>query len=110
MPPLGQHGGIGPLVAFPLLLLVFEKGVNLARIHREVAAGQVERVRAGRPEKRPIVRDDQARLFIVPQKVLEQNLRAQVKEVRRLVEQEQVGLVQQQRRQLHARLPPAGEF
>ncbi len=62
------------------------------------------------PEKRPIVRDDQAGLLVVPQKVLEQNLRAQVEEVRRFVEQQQVRLVQQQRRQLHARLPAAGEF
>ncbi len=46
----------------------------------------------------------------MPQKVLEQNLRAQVEKVRRLVEQQQVGLVQQQGSQLHARLPPAGEF
>ena len=42
--------------------------------------------------------------------MLEQNLRAQVEEVRRLVEQQQVRLVQQQGRQLDARLPAAGEL
>ena len=44
------------------------------------------------------------------QEVLQQNLRAQVEKVRRLVEQQQVRLVQQQGRQLHARLPAAGEL
>ena len=48
--------------------------------------------------------------LIVAQKVLQQNLRAQVEEVRRLVEQQQVRLVQQQGRQLDARLPAAGEL
>ncbi len=42
--------------------------------------------------------------------MLQQNLRAQVEEVRRLVEQQQIRLVQQQGRQLHARLPAAGEL
>ena len=47
---------------------------------------------------------------IVSQEVLQQDLRAQVEEVRRLVEQQQVRLVQQQGRQLDARLPAAGEL
>src|SRR5262245_8006615 len=46
----------------------------------------------------------------MPQKMLEQNLRSQVEKVGRLVEQEQVGLMQQQRRQLDPRLPAAGQF
>ena len=61
-------------------------------------------------EEGPVVRDDQAGFLVVPQKVFEQNLRAQVEKVRRLVEQQEIGLVQQQGRQLHAGLPAAGEL
>ena len=45
----------------------------------------------------------------MPQEVLQQDLRAQVEEVGRLVEQQQVRLVEQQGGELHARLPAAGE-
>jgi hypothetical protein len=47
---------------------------------------------------------------VIAEKVFEQNLRAQVEKVRRFVEQQQVRFVQQQRRELHARLPTAGKF
>ena len=108
--PLGQHRGVRPLVVLAALLLVFQKGVDLAGKHRQLAARQVERVAARRAQERPVVRDDQAGLGKVPQKMLEQDLRAQVEEVRRLVEQQQVRFVQQQGRQLDARLPAAGEL
>ena len=55
------------------------------------------------------MRDDQAGLAIAPQEVLEENLRPQVEEVGRFVEEEQVGLVEQQGRELHPRLPTARE-
>jgi hypothetical protein len=42
--------------------------------------------------------------------VFQENLGPQVEEIRRLVEQEEVRLVQQQRRQLHACLPAPGEL
>ncbi len=44
------------------------------------------------------------------QEVFQENLRSQVEKVRRLVEQQEIRLVQQQRRELHARLPTAGEL
>ena len=48
------------------------------------------------------MRDDQTRLLEVPQKVFEQNLGAQIEEVGRFIEQQQVRLVQQQCRQFDA--------
>ena len=52
---------------------------------------------------------DQDAAVELAEELLEQHLRAQVEEVRRLVEDQQVGIVQQQGRELHARLPAAGE-
>ena len=103
-------GCVRPLLVLALLALEFQKGIDLAGKHRQLAARQVERVVAGGAEKRPVVRDDQAGRPVASQEMLEQNLRAQVEEVRRLVEQQQVRLVQQQGRQLDARLPAAGEL
>ena len=60
--------------------LIFQKGVDLAGKHRQLAARQIERVAAGGAQKGPIVRDDQARLAKFAQEMLEQNLRAQVEE------------------------------
>ena len=42
--------------------------------------------------------------------MLEQDLRSQIEEVRRFVEQQQIWLVQEERRELHAGLPAAREF
>ena len=84
--------------------------VDVAGEHRELAARQLERVRAGALEERAIVRDDQAAAVEAAQEMLEQHLRAQVEEVRRLVEDQQVRVVQQQGGQLDARLPAAGEL
>jgi hypothetical protein len=56
------------------------------------------------------VRDDQAGLAELAQEVLEQDLRAKVEEVRRFIEYEQVGFVQQKRGELDARLPTAGKL
>ncbi len=53
VPPLGQHGGVGALVAFAPLLLVFQEGIDLAGIHRQLAAGQIQRLRAGGARGRP---------------------------------------------------------
>ncbi len=93
-----------------LFALVFQERIDLAGEHRQLAARQVERVGAGRAQEGPIVRHDQAGLLIMPQKVFQQNLRAKIEKVRRFVQQQQVRLVQQQRRQLHPRLPAAGEL
>src|SRR5207247_1074293 len=57
-----------------------------------------------------IVGDDQARGPMALQKVLQEYLRPQVEKVRRLVEQQEIRLVQQQGRQLDAGLPASGEL
>jgi hypothetical protein len=67
-------------------------------------------VAAGIGQERAVMGDDQARLAEVAEKMLEQNLRAKIKKVGRLVQQQQVRLVQQQSRKLHASLPAAGQF
>ena len=77
---------------------------------RQLAPGQIERVVTGGAEKRPVVGDDQTRRPMTLQEVFQEDLGAQVEEVRRLVEQQEVRLVQQQCRQLHARLPAPGEL
>ena len=110
MTSLGQDRSIGALFVLALLLLIFKKGVDLAGKHRQLALRQIERVVAGGREKCPIVRDDQAGLAMIAEEMLQQNLRAQVEKVRRLVEQQQVRLVQQQRGQFEACLPAAGEL
>ena len=94
----------------PLFLLVFQEGVDLAGEGGELAARQVHRVGAGRAKEGPVVRDDQTAGPVALEEVLQEDLRAQVEEVRRFVEQQQVRLVQQQRSQFHARLPAAGEL
>ena len=110
VPALGQDGGVRALVMLAALALILQKGIDLAGKHRQLAARQIERVVAGRGEEGPIVRDDQAGFSITAEKVFQQDLRAQVEKVRRFVEQQQVRLVQQQGRQLHARLPAAREL
>ena len=55
------------------------------------------------------MRYDQARSREMSQKVFEQNLSTQVQKVRWFVEHQQIRIVQQQRCQLHASLPTAGE-
>src|SRR6185312_16300914 len=88
-----------------LLALVFQVGIDLARKRHQLAPGQVERVAARGPKKGSIVGDDQTGRAMTLQKVFQENLCSQIEKVRRLVEQQQIRLVQQQRRQLHARLP-----
>ena len=99
------------LVGFASFLgLEFQKGIDLAREHRQLAARQVQRVVAGRGQERAIVRDDHAGLRETAQEMLQENLRAQVEEVRRLVEQQQIWLMQKQSRELQASLPAAREL
>ena len=111
LPPLGEHGGVGPLDMGRLLPLVVEEGVDLARdtpsACRAARSSVWSQVAA---EEGPVVRDDQAGLAVVAQEVLEQDLGAQVEEVRRLVEQEQVRLVEEQGGELDAGLPAAREL
>jgi hypothetical protein len=109
LPTLGERGGIGPLDVQPLLPLVVEKGIDLAWKRGQLAPGEVERAVACGPEKGPVVRHDQAGLAILAQEVLEEDLRAQVEEIRRLVEQEQCRLVQEEGGELGPRLPSARE-
>ena len=59
---LRQHARVDAFVLFLAFGLVFTIGLDLPGIHRELAARQFERMVAGRAEKRPIVRDDQAGL------------------------------------------------
>ncbi len=91
------------------LILVLPMGVDLPRVHCQFSAREFERVVAGRFQKRSIVRDDQAGLLIMPEEVLEQDLGAQVEKVRGFVEQQQVRRMEQECRELHPRLPAAGE-
>ena len=110
VPPLGENGVVRAFLVLAFLALEFQKRIDLAGKGRQFAPGQIERVVAGGAEKRPIVGDDQARRPMALQEVLQENLGAQVEKVRRLVEQQEIRLVQQQGRQLHARLPAAGEL
>ena len=110
LPPLGERRGVDALVVRAPLFDIRQIGLDVAGIHRELAAGELERVRAGLLEKLAVVRNDQEAAVEIAQKPLEQHLRAQVEEVRRLVENQQIRIVQQQRGELGARLPTAGEF
>lgn len=82
----------------PLLLLVLEEGIDRARVGGELPERQIERAIAGGPQEGPVVRDDEAGLLVAPQKMLEEDLRAEVEEVGRLVEEKERGLVEQKRR------------
>jgi len=110
LPALGENRFVGAFLVQPLLFLKFEKRIHLAWEHRQFAAGQVEGMAARGAEKGPVVRHDQARRAVALQKMFQKNLGAQIEKVRRLVEQQKVRLVQQEGRQLHARLPAAGEL
>ena len=92
---LRQHARVDAFLVLASFLLVLPMGVDLARVHRQLSAREVERVVAGRAQKRPIVRDDQAGLVIMSQEVLEQDLGAQVEKVRGFVEQQQVWRMEQ---------------
>ena len=108
--PLREHSGVGPYEMLPLVSLVVEESVNLPSKNRQLAAGEIERAIAGGTEEGPVVRHDQAALAVVAEKVLEQDLRPQVEEVGRLVEQEQRGLMEEQGGEFDACLPAAREF
>ena len=110
VPPLGLNGFVRAFLVQAFFMLEFEISIDLAGKRRQFAAGQVERMAAGGGKKRPIVGDDQTRRAMALQKMFQQNLGAQVEKVRRLVEQQQVRLVQQQGGKFHARLPAAGEL
>src|SRR5205807_5265089 len=107
--PFGENGIIGAFLVLAFLALKLQIRIDLAGKSCQFAPGQIERVVTGGAEKRPIVRDNQARGPMTLQEVFQENLGSQVEKVRRLVEQQEIRLVQQQRRQLHARLPTAGE-
>ena len=87
------------------LVLKFEELGDLAGVHCQFAGGQVEGVLASFGQERSVVRDHQTGLLEILQEVFEQNLSSQIQEVGRFVQQQQVRLVQQQRCQLHTRLP-----
>ena len=63
---------------------------------------QVQHPTDRRIEERAVVRNDQHRTWILGQKALEPLQRLHVEVVRRLIQQQQVGLAQQQRRQSEA--------
>ena len=93
-----------------LLGLEAEEGVDLPWKDGELAVGEVERLVAGGGEEGPVVGDDKAGFLVAAEEVLEEDLRPQVEEVRRLVQEQQRRLVEEQRRELDARLPAAGEL
>ena len=92
------------------LALKFQISIDLTGKGCQFAPGQIERVVASGAKERPVVRDNQARRPMTLQEVFQENLGSQVEKVRRLVEQQEIRLVQQQCRKLHARLPAAGEL
>ncbi len=108
--PLGENIFVRALLVHAFFLLEFQKGIDLAGKRGQFPPREIERMATGGAEKRPVVRHDQTGAAMTLQKVFEQNLRAQVEKVRRFVEQQEIRLVQQQRRQFHARLPAAGEL
>ena len=107
---LGQHRGVGPLVVLATFLLELEEVVDLAGKHRQLAAREIEGRFASGGEERAIVRNDQARFVILAEEVLQQDLGAKIEEVRRFVEQQQVRIVEQERREFQSGLPTTGEL
>ena len=105
MTAFGHRRRINANVVFALFAFVFQIRVDLAGIHGQFATCQIERVLAGRSQECPIMRHNQTSLIIVLQKMLEEDLCAQVEEVRRFVQQQEIRFMQQQCRQLNASLP-----
>ncbi len=95
---------------FVQLLLIQQKVIDLAGVHRELAERQVERDVARGSKERAIVRDNQTGFTKVAQEVLKQNLCSQIQKVGRFVKQQEVRFMQQQRSQLHTRLPSARQL
>src|SRR5207302_3933566 len=83
---LGENRFVRALLVDALLALEFEIGIDLAGKGRQLTPAEIERVGAGGAEKRPIVGDDQAPGSVAAQEMLQEDLGAQVEEVRRLVE------------------------
>ena len=84
--------------------------VDRPGVNRELAVGEIERLVAGGPEERPIVGDHETGLAVASEKMLEEDLGPQVEKVGGLVEQQKVGLVEQQSRELDPGLPATREF
>ena len=61
-----------------LFTLELQKRINLAGERRQLSAGQVESVIAGRAQKGPIVRNDQTCGAMVLKEMLQQNLRVRL--------------------------------
>ena len=106
----GDDSRICPFVPNALFLDGLQIRIDLTRIHGQFSACQIERVATGRIQKCPVVGDDQAGFPVVTQEMLQQNLGAQVEEVRRFVEQQQVWFVQQQCGQFDASLPASRQL
>ena len=92
---LAQRGGVDAEIMLAAFGEILQIGIHIAGKHRELSPRKFERVRAGSFQERPIVRHHQTTGRKVAQKLLEQHLGAQVEEVRRLVEDQQVRIVQQ---------------
>ena len=107
---LGDNGCVGAFVADALFFKLLQVRSDPARIQGQLSSRQIERLIARRREERSIVRHDQAGGRKCSQEVFEQNLGAQVEEVRRFVEHQQIGFVQQQSGQLDTRLPSSGQL
>jgi hypothetical protein len=84
--------------------------VDVAGKHCELAARELKRVCTRSFEELAVVRDNQAAGAKLAQESFEEHLRAQIEEVGRFVQDQQIGIVQQQRRKLGAGLPAAGQL
>ena len=85
---LGEHSGIGAINVEPLFLLKFQKRIDLAWVDRELAARKIERLIARGGKKRSVVRYDQAGFLVAPQKMLQQDLGAQIEKICGLIQKQ----------------------
>ncbi len=81
----------------------------VARKDGELAAVDLDDLRHDAVHELAIVRGHHERALVLLQKILEPEDRLDVEVVRRLVEEHRVGLHQEDARERHAHLPPAGE-
>ena len=89
---------------------LFEIRVVISRVAQQARLAQLGDVRAKAVEKFAVVRNEQNRAGIVAQIILKPQERFEVEMVRRLVEQQQVGFLREQPREVRAHDPAAGHF
>ena len=90
---LCQNRNVGAFSPDLFFLDLFQISGDLAVIHRQFTAIDIECLIAGGREEFTIVRHDEAGGGKVLQKMFEQNLGAQVEKVRRLVQHQQIWIM-----------------